>query len=412
MNPVEEQKRAQQQRKERAAERRQAIMDRWKQRGTNVIVWLCFAAFVVLMATSVLIDWVPTKRPPKPTVSTRPQAAEPEPSPISQLQNSTTGDTVALGLAWLTDQQRDDGSWSLKGPYPDGSNDDENVVSATAMAMRAFMHAGVTHETDTGYGRRLKHALAYLLGKQEPNGEFWDAASAPLTRQYAHAQATIVTAGLYAMTGDEQLREPARRAVDFCVTAQDPVYGGWRYTPGRAEHSDVSVTGWVLTALRIADTSGLEVPDKTLDAADTFLDSAATKPNRPLETNSYLLGSRYGYMPGYDVPSPSVTAEALLCRQYLGWNDDDPRMDAGLEYISLVEYSPDWSKNRDVYFWYYATQALQNVGGPRCQKWNEVIHELLDDHQTKTGAQGKLAPAQTGTRLLGVRWWASLRDLP
>ena len=65
---------------------------------------------------------------------------------------------------------------------------------------------------------------------------------------YAHGQGAIVLCEAYAMTGDEMLREPAQRAIDFIVEAQHPA-GGWRYRPG--EPGDTSVLGWQVMALRI-----------------------------------------------------------------------------------------------------------------------------------------------------------------
>ena len=59
--------------------------------------------------------------------------------------------------------------------------------------------------------------------------------------------ATIAICELYGMTGDEEFREPAQRAVDYCVEIQSPE-GGWRYFPGTG--SDLSVTGWFVMALQ------------------------------------------------------------------------------------------------------------------------------------------------------------------
>ena len=49
------------------------------------------------------------------------------------------------------------------------------------------------------------------------------------------------------MTGDEQFRIPAQKAIDFIVKSQHPK-GGWRYRPG--EEGDTSVVGWQLMALK------------------------------------------------------------------------------------------------------------------------------------------------------------------
>ena len=56
----------------------------------------------------------------------------------------------------------------------------------------------------------------------------------------------------------------------------------------------------------------------------------------------------------------SMTAEALLMREYLGWKRTDPRLVAGIEWITAPENLIDFENNRDVYFWYYATQAAHH----------------------------------------------------
>ena len=58
---------------------------------------------------------------------------------------SQTEAGVENGLAWLAKQQRADGTWSLTGPYSDGSRTGENSVAATAMALLAFQGHGDTH---------------------------------------------------------------------------------------------------------------------------------------------------------------------------------------------------------------------------------------------------------------------------
>ena len=58
----------------------------------------------------------------------------------------------------------------------------------------------------------------------------------------------------------------------------------------------------------------------------------------------------------------------------------------------------------DYYYWYYATQALHHVGGPRWTKWNEALQEVLVEKQIKQGkhagswdVEGRLA--EKGGRL-------------
>jgi hypothetical protein len=82
-----------------------------------------------------------------------------------------------------------------------------------------------------------------------------------------------------------------------------------------------------------------------------------------------------------------MTAEALLCRLLLGWRRDDRRLAAGVRLIldsppSFTEYH-----QRDVYYWFFATQTLYHYGGNEWQTWNSTMRELLLQHQEKEGAE-------------------------
>jgi hypothetical protein len=171
------------------------------------------------------------------------------------------------------------------------------------------------------------------------------------------------------MTQDEKLKEPAQRAVDYCLRIQDQA-GGWRYYPGKG--SDTSVTGWVVMALQSAKMAYLAVPDVHLKRVGKYLDSVAISG-----------GSEYLYMPRSH-GGLAMTAEGLLCRQYLGWRRDDPRL---VEGVAILSANPmDW-RNRNVYYWYYATQVCHHMGGKTWSRWNAVMRELLPNKQTKEGRE-------------------------
>src|SRR5438876_5747083 len=186
---------------------------------------------------------------------------------------------------------------------------------------------------------------------------------------YVHAQCTIALCELYAMTQDSTLRLPAEKAVKFCVTSQSK-RGGWRYEPA-GQDADVSVTGWYVMALQSAKMAKLDVPLPTFERVSKFLDDASGDG-----------GSRYGYFSG-DQPTASMTAEALLCREWLGWPRQNKQLQRGIEYVASTENLPRWESwndltntGRDVYFWYYATQAIHHYGGPSWYKWNGVMREM------------------------------------
>lgn len=286
-----------------------------------------------------------------------------------------TEGAVALGLRWLADQQHRSGLWSLSGPYADGSST-ENPEAATAMALLAFQGAGFTPAGDPKheFTAVVRRGWKALLQQQKSDGRFFDKATG--THQlYTQAQCTMALCELYAMTGDAVYYDAAQRAVDYCVKIQSP-QGGWRYVPG--EESDMSVTGWFVMALQSARMGGIEVPSPVFEKIEQFLESVSRG-----DQNGYDVGSRYAYRVR-DGATLTLTAEGLLCRQYLGWPHNDPRLNAGVEYLSANP--PEWDK-RNVYYWYYATQVLHHMEGKPWRKWNEEMKVLLPLHQEKRGRE-------------------------
>jgi hypothetical protein len=280
--------------------------------------------------------------------------------------NKLTADAVDAGLAWLAKQQRSDGTWSLKGPYTSGARQ-ECVAAATAMAMLAFQGDGHTHQTGE-YGPVMQKAMSALVKMQDAEGSFWQG-EREHDWLYSHSQGTIAICELYGMTKDPALKEPAQRAIDFLVGAQDAL-GGWKYQPRQG--SDTSVTGWAVVALQSGLMADLNVPTPTLSKISSYLDKAAREG-----------GVKYSYQPGMD-PDLVMTAEGLLCRQYLGWAQNDERLIAGAEY--LVRNRMNYH-DRDVYYWYYATQVLHHMEGKYWDAWNEVMRQELPKRQMKTGRE-------------------------
>ncbi|HEX3728009.1 MAG TPA: prenyltransferase/squalene oxidase repeat-containing protein, partial [Pirellulales bacterium] len=297
--------------------------------------------------------------------------------------NRTTEAAVELGLKWLAAQQKSDGSWSLSGPFPDGAGS-ENNAAATAMALLAFQgHGDTTH--DGAYSKVVSRAWHWLLNVQRKDGSFSGGTMNETTQLlYTHAQCTIALCELFGMTHDSTYRGPAEKAIAYAVASQDKKYGGWRYSPG--QDSDTSVTGWFLMALQSARMAGLAVPGDTLKGVSHYLDSAALDGGR-----------RYGYWQGSS-STLAMCAEGLLCREYLGWKHNDPRLVEGVTALTErpVSYAP--GSEQDAYYWYYATQAAHHMGGEIWDAWNKAMRQEIPAHQVKEGPQaGSWNPA-------GDRW--------
>ena len=250
----------------------------------------------------------------------------------------------------------------------------------------AFLGAGQT--SDVGmYQDEVSRGVGYLLKLQKPDGDL-SGNTSNNQRMYIHAQAAIALCELFAMIGDESLREPAQRSVDFIVKSQY-ADGGWRYNPNTTrQRGDTSVVGWQLMALHSAKLATLDVPEATFYRIEDFLDTvqkAKDSRGRPV-----TVGSRYAYQ--FNRPETHVmTAEALLCRQYLGWPDTHPGFASAARYL-LKDHPPKLSAP-EMYYWYYATQMLHHLGGDPLRKWNEKMRDVLVYSQEPGGAhEGSWSP--------------------
>src|SRR3954463_4200890 len=140
-------------------------------------------------------------------------------------------ESVDRGLAWLSKNQKPDGSW------PQGGTSRAAVPSLAAMAFLARGHV----PGQGPYGGTVERAVDFVLASQQDDGLLANPHSGG-TAMYEHGVATVMLGEVYGMV-DEQRRERVGRAlpnsVRLILDAQHPntqskpmpYTGGWRYTP-------------------------------------------------------------------------------------------------------------------------------------------------------------------------------------
>jgi hypothetical protein len=282
---------------------------------------------------------------------------------------------VARGLRWMARHQNRDGSWSIHDFDRSGAcrgrcgrtGSIRSDPGGTALSLLAYLGAGQTHRTGI-YRDRVAHGLQYLLSIQKSDGDLRDD-SVNEAGMYVQALAAIVLCDAFKLTGDEALRQPAQKSIDFIVAAQHRG-GGWRYEP--RESGDTSVIGWQLMALHSARAAFLDVPENVLQRAARYLDDAQTDED----------GALYSYRPGGSA-TPAMTAEGLLSRMYLGWNKSDAGLGRGVEWL-IARHLPE-RREPDIYYWYYATQVMHHWGGGPWIEWNLRIRDVLVTTQETSG---------------------------
>jgi len=288
-----------------------------------------------------------------------------------------TETAVKAALKWLADNQAADGRWD---PRAHGGGNERNLLGhthenagshadtgITGLALLAFLAAGHTHR-DGEYQDEVRRALEYLLQSQSPDGSL-GGRGALYEFMYCHAMAACALSEAYGMTHDQRLREPVERAIAYSVAAQDPVGGGWRYRPGTP--GDTSQLGWQLLALKSADLAGIPMPEPTRQGIIRFLRSVSSGKH----------GGRASYRPGEQV-TRTMSAEALVCWQFLGMSRDDP---AGSEAGDLILGDLPGDGIGNVYFWYYATLGMYQLQGIHWERWNEALQRTLVSRQNREG---------------------------
>jgi hypothetical protein len=288
---------------------------------------------------------------------------------------------VARGIRWLASVQNHDGGWSLRDFRLHNQKDNESDIMGTSLALLPMLGAGQTHEYGA-YKQNVSAGLAWLLKHQKKNGDL-RAGYQGQAGMYAHGQAAIVLCEALALTGDQKFRDPSQRAIQFIESAQHG-QGGWRYRPG--EEGDTSVFGWQMMALQSARAPdlSLEVDDATLKLADYFLDQVAAPARFDNRRRTQLPdGAAYAYQPGRE-STAAMTAEAILCRMYLGWKKDDPRLDSSIKWL-IQDHFPS-ANDPNLYYWYYGTQVMHHYGGEPWTKWNDQMRSLLISTQETRGS--------------------------
>jgi hypothetical protein len=254
------------------------------------------------------------------------------------------------------------------------------------MALLPFLAYGLTHKSKSIYQQSISKGLTWLIKEQTADGSLASNSEQPM---YAQGLATLALCEAYGMTHDEHIGAAARKAVAFIIRAQNPSTGGWRYYPGQP--GDTSVTGWQVMALKSAQLAGIAVDSFVFDNAKKWFHSVAKGEHMGL----------YSYQP-YDQVTPTRTAIGMLCTQYFGIDPKDPAMLEGKAY--LLENLPDDQIMRNSYYWYYATLAMHNFGGPEWDAWNRKMRRVLILSQEKQGcATGSWDPLEPSFDIWGEK---------
>lgn len=284
---------------------------------------------------------------------------------------------VQAALAWLAANQNADGRWEAK---RFGAGTERNVLGhdrrgagakadtgVTGLALLAFLGSGSTHH-DGQYAVTVRKGMEFLLNSQGRDGNLGGEAEM-FAFMYSHGMATLAVSEDYAMTHDNRIEPFLRRAIEYTITSQHPQTGGWRYQPN--DTGDMSQLGWQLMSLKSAELAGMQIPQRTRDGMVRFLKSVTSGPHN----------GRASYRPA-EQTSRTMTAEALVCRQFLGMDRFNPASDEAGDY--LLEDLPGQGKT-NLYYWYYGSLSMYQLQGDHWKKWNNALQTSLLKAQESSG---------------------------
>jgi hypothetical protein len=311
----------------------------------------------------------------------------PDGSASKGMITSATQKAIDQGLAWLAQNQHEDGSF--------GSPQHKGNVAISSLGALAFMSGG--HQPGRGkYGKVVTRCLKYILSQEQkhPKGYLYNNSGifngnlhGPM---YGHGFATLFLGEVYGMAHKKdlrsQLRSTLKNAVQLIIDTQNGE-GGWRYKPEKAEIADISVTICQIMALRSARNAGLAVPKSTVRRCIDYV-----KACQNLQVGMGDGGFRYTRVQG---PSGFARTAAGVSALYSAGVYKGREVRAGLEY--LMKFKPGaannvqqgawgWREMEMHYFYghYYAAQAMWTAGGKYWKEWYPAIRdELLNSRDRK-----------------------------
>ncbi len=319
------------------------------------------------------------------------------------------GDNVLHGLSWLAAHQSPDGGWESEGfgrwcdgkaataERPDGPGKPVYDVGVTGLALCAFLGAGYTHRGDHEFAKAVDRGLVYLRNVQDAEG-----CIGPRVTQhyfYNHAIAALAMVEVYGMTEAALYKASAQKALDFIALARNP-YFGWRYgvKPG---DNDTSSTAWAIMALKSAKLINEDARKRGQPAPLTIDEQAFAGAKAWLDKMTDPDYGRVGYVSRGSGPartqelvdrfpperSESMTAVGVLLRIFFG--EDPKTSDVIQKGVALMsKLPPTWNAQDgsiDMYYWYYGTLGMFQVGGMAWKNWEASMSTSILANQRADG---------------------------
>ncbi|MES2437873.1 MAG: prenyltransferase/squalene oxidase repeat-containing protein [Verrucomicrobiota bacterium] len=290
-------------------------------------------------------------------------------------------DAVMKSLRWLKSNQSADGSW--------GEGDKAGMTGLALLAYFGHCETPVSEE----FGDSCMKGIVYLvnLGMQNQGGMI--ATGGGNGKCYEHAIATYALGEAATFCKELKVEVPSlmevtEKAGQFIINNQNK-NGGWAYgymtdDPGKVRageskaHTDVSITGWQIQALKACSHTGIRYSGMT------------TCIGKGLDYLANCQNENGGF--GYDNKEPTgelkyhtLTGVGMLCNQMWGKGAREEVRNAA-KYVmenSKFEYNGEFC---DLYGHYYESQAMMQRGGEQWKYYNDMFRDQLLNNQEADGS--------------------------
>jgi len=296
-------------------------------------------------------------------------------------------------LKWLAAHQAPDGSWDCDGFSDhcgsigagacDGVGESTHDVGVTGLALLAFLGAGNTTRQGL-YREKVALGIHWLENNQDPDsGLIGDRVGHAYL--YNHAIAALALCEAYYFSKTPIHKRSAQNAIHYISRARNP-YGAWRYDAPPIGDNDTSISGWMVFALKSAEDAGLVVDPQAFTGALSWFDEVTDPATGRTGYNS--IGSPSSRVPGMNdhfttEGTESMTAVSLLSRIFMG--EDPKRSELLSKQADLLRRALPDEELRDMYYWYYGTYAMFQVGGKHWKAWSRSMKPAIVETQRHDG---------------------------
>lgn len=279
-------------------------------------------------------------------------------------------EAVVKSLRWLKSIQNPDGSWG-----------GAHRAAMTGLSLLAYFGHCETPASEE-FGDSCMRGVVYLvnLGMKNDGKLAGDFTTNHWSYEHAIATYALAEAATFCKEGKidvPSLLELTAKAGQFIIDNQNE-NGGWAYLYAtEGGHTDVSVAGWQLQALKACSHTKLKFKGMT---------SCVNKGLAYLNKCQHDSG---GY--GYQGPHPTqagyftLTGVGMLCNQM--W-DKGSRAEVrkAAKYVlenTRFDYNTGFC---DLYGHYYESQAMMQRGGAEWKQYNDLFRDQLLDNQDADGS--------------------------